>query len=56
MERVLWRTAMSSVGKTEVRGDWSDSTVGRAFALHSADPGLIPSIPYGPLSTARGNS
>ena len=35
---------------------WSDSTVGRAFALHVADPGSIPSIPYGPLSTSRGNS
>ena len=30
--------------------------MGRAFALHAANPGSIPSIPYGPLSTARGDS
>ncbi|XP_054988640.1 uncharacterized protein LOC129403582 [Sorex araneus] len=34
---------------------WSNSTVGRAFALHLADPGSNPSIPYGPPSTARSN-
>lgn len=32
-----------------------DSTVGKVLALHVADPGLTPGLPYGPLSTSRSN-
>lgn len=33
----------------EPNGGQSDNIAGRWFALHSADPGLIFGIPYGPL-------
>ena len=42
--------------KLKGKGGWKDNTTGRAFALHSADLGSIPSIPQGPPSTARGDS
>lgn len=35
---------------------WSQSTVGGAFVLHAANPGLILVIPYGPLITTRSDS
>lgn len=31
----------------------SDSTGERVLTLHAANPGSIPGIPYGPLSTIR---
>ena len=51
----IWYSVILHVLKSE-NGDWSDSTAGRAFALHEDDPGSIPSIPCGLLNTARGNS
>lgn len=33
--------------------DWRDSKVGKVFAFHSVELGLIPGATYGPLSVAR---
>lgn len=35
--------------------DWRDGIAGRAFAFLVADLDLIRSIPYGALSTVKGN-
>lgn len=41
----------------DTRGaSWGDSTAGRELALHAANVGSIPRIPYGILTTTRHDS
>lgn len=44
-------TVLGHVRKVKNSRDQSNNSVGRAFALQSGDPDLIPSMLYGPLNT-----